>query len=96
GVALTGFDSSGFKDGDLVEVSGYHSAYNTLTVTYQQLINDNQTELEVEGVISALNTQLGTFSLGNIDINYQQADIDGSLVNGQFVEVEGFMNGQQL
>lgn len=96
GVALTGFDSRGFKDGDLVEVSGYHSAYNTLTVTYQQLINDNQAELEVEGVISALNTQQGTFSLGNIDINYQQADIDGSLVNGQFVEVEGFMNGQQL
>ncbi|MGO2372732.1 DUF5666 domain-containing protein [Pseudoalteromonas sp. KG3] len=96
GVRLTGFDSSMVKDGDLVEVSGYNSAYNRLTVTYQQPISDPQTELEVEGVISALNTQQRTFSLGNILINYQQADVDGPLVNGQFVEVEGFMNGQQL
>lgn len=96
GVRLTGFDSSTVKDGDLVEVSGYNSAYNRLTVTYQQPISDPQTELEVEGVISALNTQQRTFSLGNIMINYQQADVDGPLVNGQFVEVEGFMNGQQL
>ncbi|HEA16153.1 MAG TPA: hypothetical protein ENH88_06855 [Pseudoalteromonas prydzensis] len=96
GVRLTGFDSSTIKDGDLVEVSGYNSAYNRLTVTYQQPISDPQTELEVEGVISALNTQQRTFSLGNIMVNYQQADVDGPLVNGQFVEVEGFMNGQQL
>ncbi|MGO2127689.1 MAG: DUF5666 domain-containing protein [Pseudoalteromonas prydzensis] len=96
GVRLTGFDSSTVKDGDLVEVSGYNSAYNRLTVTYQQPISDPQTELEVEGVISALNTQQRTFSLGNIMINYQQADVDGPLVNGQFVEVEGFMNGPQL
>lgn len=96
GVRLTGFDSSMVKDGDLVEVSGYNSAYNRLTVTYQQPISDPQTELEVEGVIAALNTQQRTFSLGNILINYQQADVDGPLVNGQFVEVEGFMNGQQL
>lgn len=96
GVTLSGFDSSTVKDGDLVEVSGYNSAYNRLTVTYQQAISDPQTELEVEGIVSALNTQQRTFSLGNIMINYQQADVDGALFNGQFVEVEGFMNGQQL
>lgn len=96
GVTLSGFDSSTVKDGDLVEVSGYNSAYNRLTVTYQQAISDPQTELEIEGIVSALNTQQRTFSLGNIMINYQQADVDGALFNGQFVEVEGFMNGQQL
>ncbi|CAM3828024.1 MULTISPECIES: DUF5666 domain-containing protein [Pseudoalteromonas] len=96
GVALNNFDSSELASGDLVEISGYTSAYNTLTVTYQQPIANNQGELEVEGIISQLNTQQRTFSLGNIAVNYQQAEVDGLLSEGQYVDVEGFMSGQQL
>lgn len=96
GVALEEFDSSQVASGDLVEVSGFNSAYNQLTVTYQQPITNTQSELEIEGVINALNTQVRTFTLGNITVNYQNAEVDGLLSNGQLVEVEGIMNGQQL
>lgn len=96
GVQLESFDKSQVNNGDLVEVSGYSSAYNTLTVTYQQPISNLQTELEVEGVVTMLDSQQRTFMLGNISVNYQQADVDGVLANEQFVEVEGFLSGQQL
>lgn len=96
GVILEGFDSTLVNNGDFVEVSGFNSAFNTLTVTYQQALTNSLTELEVEGVITQLNTQLRTFQLGNITINYQQAEVDGLISNGQFVEVEGIMQAQQL
>ncbi|MGO2291934.1 DUF5666 domain-containing protein [Pseudoalteromonas sp.] len=96
GMILEEFDSTSVNNGDLVEVSGFNSAFNTLTVTYQQAITNSLTELEVEGVITQLDTQLRTFQLGNITINYQQAEVDGFISNGQFVEVEGVMQNQQL
>ncbi|MGO2365090.1 MAG: DUF5666 domain-containing protein [Pseudoalteromonas sp.] len=96
GVILEEFDSTSVNNGDLVEVSGFNSAFNTLTVTYQQAITNSLTELEVEGVVTQLNTQLRTFQLGNITINYQQAEVDGLISNGQFVEIEGVMQDQQL
>ncbi|WP_024611721.1 DUF5666 domain-containing protein [Pseudoalteromonas sp. TB64] len=46
----------------------------------------------MQGSITNLNQQLRTFNLGDLVINYQQAEIDGTLSNGQLVEVEGFYN----
>ncbi|WP_417671558.1 DUF5666 domain-containing protein [Pseudoalteromonas tetraodonis] len=61
-------------------------------MTYQAVISNSQEELELLGNISNLNTQSGTFNLGNLLINYQQAEVEGALNNGQFVEVEGVLN----
>ena len=92
GVTLSNLNSSDFSQGQLFEISGYSHSLNSLTVTYQALITNSQSELEVQGSITNLNQQLRTFNLGDLVINYQQADIDGTLSNGQLVEVEGFYN----
>jgi len=92
GIKLSNLNSSDFSEGQLIEISGYSHSLNSLTVTYQALITNSQSELEVQGSITNLNQQLRTFNLGDLVINYQQADIDGTLSNGQLVEVEGFYN----
>jgi hypothetical protein len=92
GVTLSNLNSSDFSQGQLFEISGYSHSLNSLTVTYQALITNSGSELEVQGNITNLNQQLRTFNLGNLVINYQQADIDGTLSNDQLVEVEGFYN----
>ena len=92
GVTLSNLNSSDFSQGQLFEISGYSHSLNSLTVTYQAPITNSQSELEVQGSITNLNQQLRTFNLGDLVINYQQADIDGTLSNGQLVEVEGFYN----
>jgi hypothetical protein len=92
GVTLSNLNSSDFSQGQLFEISGYSHSLNSLTVTYQAPITNSQSELEVQGSITNLNQQLRTFNLGDLVINYQQADIDGTLSNGQLVGVEGFYN----
>lgn len=92
GVTLSNLNRSDFSQGQLFEISGYSHSLNSLTVTYQAPITNSQSELEVQGSITNLNQQLRTFNLGDLVINYQQADIDGTLSNGQLVEVEGFYN----
>lgn len=92
GVTLSNLNRSDFSQGQLFEISGYSHSLNSLTVTYQAPITNSQSQLEVQGSITNLNQQLRTFNLGDLVINYQQADIDGTLSNGQLVEVEGFYN----
>ncbi|MEL0655515.1 DUF5666 domain-containing protein [Pseudoalteromonas issachenkonii] len=92
GITLSNLNSSDFSQGQLFEISGYSHSLNSLTVTYQTPITNSQSELEVQGSITNLNQQLRTFTLGDLVINYQQADIEGTLSNGQLVEVEGFYN----
>lgn len=92
GITLSNLNSSDFSQGQLFEISGYSHSLNSLTVTYQAPITNSQSELEVQGSITNLNQQLRTFTLGDLVTNYQQADIDGTLSNGQLVEVEGFYN----
>ncbi|GHF01932.1 DUF5666 domain-containing protein [Thalassotalea profundi] len=90
GITLSNVNSSDYSEGQLFEISGYSDSLHSLTVTYQAPITNSQAELEVQGSISHLNQQLRTFNLGDLIIDYQQAYIEGSLNNGQSVEVEGF------
>ncbi|TMP07609.1 hypothetical protein CWC11_06125 [Pseudoalteromonas sp. S3178] len=92
GTTLNNVQNANITQGELLEVSGYSDSTNSINVTYQAAINNPQEELELLGNISNLNTQSGTFNLGNLVINYQQAEVDGALSNGQLVEVEGTLN----
>ncbi|MBT2151597.1 hypothetical protein KKI34_07160 [Pseudoalteromonas tetraodonis] len=92
GITLNNAQNTNFSQGELLEVSGYIDSTNSIAVTYQAVISNSQEELELLGNISNLNTQSGTFNLGNLLINYQQAEVEGALNNGQFVEVEGVLN----
>lgn len=92
GITLNNAQNTNLSQGELLEVSGYSDSTNSITVTYQAGISNAQEELELLGNISNLNTQSGTFNLGNLLINYQQAEVEGALNNGQLVEVEGVFN----
>lgn len=96
GTQLNNVQSTGLSQGDLLEISGYSDSTNSITVTYQAPVNNPQEELELKGSITHLNAQAGTFNLGDLLINYQQADVEGALNNGQFVEVEGIFNEQHV
>lgn len=96
GTTLNNVQNANITQGELLEVSGYSDSTNSINVTYQATINNPQEELELLGNISNLNTQSGTFNLGNLVINYQQAEVDGALSNGQLVEVEGVLNADAV
>ncbi|ASM51814.1 hypothetical protein PESP_b0214 [Pseudoalteromonas espejiana DSM 9414] len=96
GITLNNAQNTNLGEGELLEVSGYSDSTNSITVTYQAAISNAQEELELLGNISNLNTQSGTFNLGNLLINYQQAEVEGALNNGQLVEVEGALNADTV
>lgn len=96
GITLNNTQNTNLSQGELLEVSGYSDSTNSITVTYQAAISNAQEELELLGNISNLNTQSGTFNLGNLLINYQQAEVEGALNNGQLVEVEGLLNADTV
>lgn len=96
GITLNNTQNTNLSQGELLEVSGYSDSTNSITVTYQAAISNAQEELELLGNISNLNTQSGTFNLGNLFINYQQAEVEGALNNGQLVEVEGVLNADTV
>lgn len=62
---------------------------------------DDVNEVEIEGEITSLDTQLQSFRINGIDVNYQSAGFDDdldrdSLVNGLVVEVEGVIENGVL
>ncbi|WP_292016706.1 DUF5666 domain-containing protein [Marinobacter sp. HL-58] len=62
---------------------------------------DDQNEVEIEGEITDLDTQLQTFRINGIEVNYQSAEFDDDLdrddlANGLIVEVEGHIEGGVL
>lgn len=77
--------------GQSVEVSGYVKG-NELIASFVEL-NDVDTEVELRGVISNLNTTAETFTIGSQQISYTtttELDLDGQvLANNLQVEVEG-------
>jgi len=95
GFKLNNLNTENLSNGSLVELSGYNNSHSEFTVTYQQPLS-NSAELELEGFITDLNTASYTFKLGDLTVQYQQADIDGALENNQFVEVEGRLEGNLL
>ena len=74
--------------GDLVEVSavGDNEQWTATRVEFYSLLQD---DYDVTGFVSGLNSNERTFSLGDITIDYGNADVDGTLVNGALVNVEG-------
>ena len=53
-------------------------------------------DVEIEGVVTSLNTQARTFQINGIDVDYQSAELDDDLerddlTEGLIVEVEGYL-----
>ncbi|MBY7729202.1 hypothetical protein JHW46_02435 [Vibrio splendidus] len=104
GIALTFTDlSREIEDGDWVMVSSLPTAnagYKVLSVV--KFEHSNLTEsVEVEGLISELDSNAKTFKLGaNLSVDYSNAQIDNDdnteLSNGLWVEVTGSMVGSVL
>lgn len=96
--------STEIEDGDWVMVSSLPTAnagYKVLSVV--KFEHSNLTEsVEVEGLISELNSNAKTFKLGaNLSVDYSNAHIDNEdysseLSNGLWVEVTGSITGSVL
>ena len=80
--------------GNIVEVSGYSSGNGVVYATRVEVKNASHSageEIEVKGKISNLNTAAMTFSLGNLTVDYSNANLNNfpgsGMANDQFVEV---------
>ncbi|NNF61716.1 MAG: hypothetical protein HKN06_10380 [Gammaproteobacteria bacterium] len=100
--AETQFDDSivpngleGLSEGQVVEVSGFVGADGSITATHIELTDD--TEFEVTGVVSGLDTAAMTFLLNDLVVDYSGATLeefpDGQIEDGMRVEAEGTMFG---
>ncbi len=85
--------------GNVLEVSGFQSTPGTVLATSVELEAEQYvegTEIEVKGVISALDDAAKTFSIGTQIVDYNTAVIseipDGVLANDMFVEVTTIQN----
>lgn len=92
---LTEFDDispSALRVGDVVEVSGYRTGEGSFYASRIEL-EENDDDMKVRGVVSALDSTAQTFMLGELTVNYAGAELDDfdsvSLANGLWVKVEG-------
>lgn len=77
---------------DVIEVSGFQDAKGVLHATYIKKESGSGTaSVDVEGVISSLDTGAETFSINGLTVQYTTASVSGAeaLANGQYVEVDG-------
>ncbi|MCI0504915.1 MAG: DUF5666 domain-containing protein [Gammaproteobacteria bacterium] len=84
--------------GAYVEVSGYSDGNGTIVATYIKLEDDQiqmeeHYEMEVEGMVTNLDTTAGTFEIGGQLIHYDPADFNLTLENGMNVECHLEDNG---
>ena len=97
--AATSFDDSiptaslaGLTVGDFVEVNGLFDSDGRIRATRIEL---GAGEVEVHGVISALDTGAQTFAINNLVVNYDGVTViddnfpGGMFANGDFAEVKG-------
>ena len=88
--------------GDFVEISGFPEGLTDLRATHlekrQEVYVEGETEVEIEGTISALTDT--TFQLRTYTVDYAGADLtevaDSTLLEGMYVEVKGTLSGDQL
>lgn len=83
---------SAFAVGDFVAVSGAAASTGVVLATRLERKTGfvaGSTEVEVRGVIGALDTNARTFRLGPLTVNFSTATVNGTLSNGTFVEVRG-------
>lgn len=78
--------------GDEVEISGYPDGNGGIQATYIELEGTyvDGDEIEVKGLISALDEAAQQFNIGNMVVDYSAANLDeaGTLANDVYVEVK--------
>lgn len=83
--AGTTFENAGFSTlvvGDVVEISGFESAQGNIRATRVEKRDTADHGFEVTGVITALDVNLKTFSLGALPVDYGSAVIEGEPLSG--------------
>ena len=82
----------GLTIGDIVEVSGLYNADNALIASFIE-IESTQSEFEVHGIVTNLDTTAMTFMINDLSVDYSQAilkDFDSAMLSdGNYVEVKG-------
>lgn len=84
-------DLSALVVGDFIEVSGSRAADNSIVASYIER-EAPESEVELHGLVAALDTAARTFSIGQQSVSYAGASISPAgfaLANGSYVEVEG-------
>lgn len=81
-------DITGIKPGDRVEVSGFANSFGQLVASRIQLLPAGNA-VRVEGVVQALNTAAHTFQINALLVDYSAVTPNGTLVNGNVVDVQG-------
>lgn len=92
---LTQFDGislNRLRVGDVVEVSGYRTGPGSFYASRIEL-EDNDDDMKVRGLVSALDSAVKTFMLGELTVNYASAELEDfgnqTLANDLWVKVEG-------
>ncbi|NRB38273.1 MAG: hypothetical protein HRU20_07355 [Pseudomonadales bacterium] len=83
---------------DNITVSGINDAEGRIHATFIELLSEVN-EAEIQGHISNLNSAEQTFFINDLLVNYSSAstiEIEASLQNGLFVNVEGNFDGTKL
>ena len=84
---------AGIAVGDMIEVHGFASAGGTARATRIEKAGAGETEVEVTGVVSNLDTGLKRFNVGTLVVDYSAATLEdfGStgIAAGNLVEVKG-------
>ncbi|KXS35872.1 MAG: Uncharacterized protein AWU56_469 [Idiomarina sp. T82-3] len=89
---FVGVTDSTLAVGNFVEISGYLNEYGEFYATLVELESDED-ELKVKGNIAGLDTDAQTFMLGELTIDYSQANFEemtaDDLQDGLAIKVEG-------
>jgi len=88
-------ESTEFKDtdfeslvpGDIVGVSAILNPDDVLLATLIKKLDDTDSVIIVRGEISEIDTDLMTFKLDNLTVDYTNAEVEGELANGESVKV---------
>lgn len=88
---------------DHVRVSAWRQADGSYRAGYIQIINPDQTDIELEGAVSAMDISQNQFNIGTITVQYDENSVifgsgltETDLINGSALEVEGELNGNTL
>ncbi len=88
---------------DHVRVSAWRQADGSYRAGYIQIINPDLTNIELEGSVLTVNTNLNEFTIGTITVQYDENNVsfgsgltEADLETATALEVEGELNGTTL
>jgi hypothetical protein len=81
-------DLSGVQSGTVVEVSGFANAAGEIVASRVDL-KSADSNLQVKGVIAALDTTAHKFRINALTVDYGTVSVTGALANGSIVEAQG-------